>query len=73
MFLNPTTRVKSFSIPILPSCELYSFLVYICTFFWDCLKVIVVVVVGVVLMSIIPSIRFELDFYRILCRVFCFV
>lgn len=21
---------------------------------------------------IIPSIRFELDFYRILCRVFCF-
>lgn len=23
-------------------------------------------------MYIIPSIRFELDFYRILCRVFCF-
>jgi len=27
---------------------------------------------GVALMYIIPSIRFELDFYRILCRVFCF-
>lgn len=23
-------------------------------------------------MYIIPSIRFELDFYRILCRIFCF-
>lgn len=27
---------------------------------------------GVVLMYINPSIRFELDFYRILCRVLCF-
>ena len=68
-----TTLLKGFSAPILPSCELYSFLVvYICTFcLFDCLRV-VVVFGGNALMYIVPSIRFELDFYRTLCRVFCF-
>lgn len=66
-----TTHLKDLSNPVLPSCELYSFLVvYICTFclcgcFGDRGG-------GVALMYIIPSIRFELDFYRILCRIFCF-
>lgn len=65
--------MNGFSTPILPSCELYSFLVvYICTFcLSDCLGG-VGGSGGVALMYIIPSIRFELDFYRILCRVFCF-
>lgn len=50
------------------SCSLY---LYILCFLSDCSGVLVFGG-GVALMYIIPSIRFELDFYRILCRVFCF-
>lgn len=67
----PTSLSKDLSNPVLPSCELYSFhVVYICTLSlcgcWEG------VVGRVALMSIFPSIRFELDFYRILCRILCF-
>lgn len=69
-FHIPATLWKYLSNPFLPSCEFYSFLLpYICTFYLHgCLRVMVE---GVALMYI-PSIRFELDFYRILCRIFCF-
>lgn len=46
------------------SCSLYLYIL----FPW----VVVVVMEGLLLMYIFPSIRFELDFYRILCRVLCF-
>lgn len=71
--------------PILPSCELYSFLVLYILFFCFCFFLLLFLDEndidggggigwggGVALKYIIPSIRFELDFYRILCRVFCF-
>lgn len=69
-FHIPATLWKYFSNPFLTSCEFYSFpLPYICTFYLHgCFRVMV----ERVALMYIPSIRFELDFYRILCRIFCF-
>lgn len=65
--------MKGFSTPILPSCELYSFLVvYICTFcLFDCFGVLSVVE-GLLWCILFHQFGLNWTFLGLLCRVFCF-